>query len=391
MTDESVPQSSLILYQTEDGRTRIQCRFENETLWLTQAQMAELFETTPQNITLHLRSIFEDGELSEAATCKEYLQVRKEGAREVSRELRHYRLEAILAVGFRVRSHRGTQFRQWATARLSEFLVKGFTMDDERLKNPPVAEQQDYFDELLERIREIRASEKRFYQKIRDLYALSIDYDPSTNETKEFFQIVQNKLHWAITGNTVAEIIADRASAEKPNMGLTTWKGAKVRKADVMVAKNYLNDDEIRQLNRIVTMYLDYAEEQAERRKPLHMRDWREKLDGFLQFNERDVLKNAGRISAEIAKQLALDEYEKFERKRFTEEAAGPDELAALLVSSGPVAPTSPPPLDHPSTGGKATKSRRKAGAPPPFSPGRRGRGMRASNNPTKPSKGKRS
>jgi hypothetical protein len=231
-----------------------------------------------------------------------------------------------------VRSHRGTQFRRWATERLREYVVKGFVLDDERLKEGRSL-GVDYFDELLERIREIRASEKRFYQKIRDLYALSVDYDPSTSETKEFFQIVQNKLHWAIAGKTAAEIIADRASSKKPNMGLTTWKGAKVRRGDVTVAKNYLNDDEIRQLNRIVTMYLDYAEEQAERRSPLYMRDWRDKLDAFLKFNERDILRDAGRVSAEVAQKLALAEYERFERRRLAEEAKEVD--AALPPSEG--------------------------------------------------------
>ena len=203
----------LILYQTEDGRTRIECRFENETLWLTQAQMAELFQTTPQNVTLHLKAIFAEGELSEAATCKDYLQVRSEGARAVSRTLRHYRLEAILAVGYRVRSHRGTQFRQWATARLSEYLVKGFTMDDERLKNPPGKGQRDYFDEVLERIRDIRSSERRFYQKVLDIYATSVDYTPSTEMSQQFFATVQNKMHWAAHGHTAAEVIHERADA----------------------------------------------------------------------------------------------------------------------------------------------------------------------------------
>jgi hypothetical protein len=234
-----------------------------------------------------------------------------------------------------VRSNRGTQFRRWATERLTEYLKKGFVLDDERLKEGRSL-GTDYFKELLERIREIRASEKRFYQQIRDLYALAVDYDPATKETKEFFQIVQNKLHWAVTGSTAAEIVAQRADASKPNMGLTTWKGAKVRKADVTVAKNYLNDDEIRQLNRIVTMYLDYAEEQAERRRPLYMRDWRDKLDAFLQFNERAVLKNAGKVTAEVAQKLAEGEYDKFERKRISEEASAPDpfeETAKRLAS----------------------------------------------------------
>ena len=330
--------SEIVFYQGEDGRSRIQVRLDGGTVWLTQRLLAELYQVSVPTINEHLGNIFDDEELEPAATIRKFRIVQPEGKRAVSRLVDHYNLDVILAVGYRVRSLRGTQFRRWATERLTEYIAKGFVLDDERLKEGRTL-GADYFDELLERIREIRASERRFYQKIRDLYALAIDYDPSTNETKEFFQVVQNKLHWAITGSTAAEIIADRASAEKPNMGLTTWKGAKVRKADVTVAKNYLNDDEIRQLNRIVTMYLDYAEEQAERRKPLHMRDWREKLDGFLQFNERDVLKNAGRISAEIAKQLALDEYEKFERKRLTEEALAPDEFERTAKQIGPKKP----------------------------------------------------
>jgi hypothetical protein len=327
--------SEIILYQGEDGQSRIQVRLDGGTVWLTQRLLAELYQKDVRTINEHIQNIFEEAELDPGATIRKFRIVQVEGKREVSRLVDHYNLEVILAVGYRVRSHRGTQFRRWATERLREYLVKGFMLDDERLKEgrTPGA---DYFDELLERIREIRASEKRFYQKIRDLYALSLDYDPSTAETKEFFQTVQNKLHWAITGNTAAEIIAGRADAEMPNMGLTVWKGATVRRADVTVAKNYLSDREIRQLNRIVTMYLDYAEAQAERRQPLYMRDWRAKLDAFLAFNEREILKDAGRVSMEVAQKLALDEYEKFERRRLAEEAAAPDEWeeAARLLSS---------------------------------------------------------
>lgn len=310
-----------ILYQTEDGQTKIECRFEHETLWLTQAQMAELFQTTPQNITLHLKAIFSEGELEEAATCKDYLQVRQEGDRQVRRQVRHYNLDAILAVGYRVRSQRGTRFRQWATARLKEYLVKGFVLDDERLKNPPGPGTPDYFDEVLERIRDIRASEKRMYLKVRDIFALAADYETAAKETQEFFQIIQNKLHWAATGMTAPELIEARADHTKPNMGLTSWKGAKVRRTDVTVAKNYLNENEIAELNRIVTMYLDFAEDQARRRKVLYMRDWREKLDAFLQFNERDILTNPGRVSREVADRLAIEEYEKFHARRLALEA----------------------------------------------------------------------
>ncbi len=330
--------SEIIFYQTEDGRSRIQVRLDGGTVWLTQRLLGELFQKDVRTVNEHIQNIFEEGELAPGATIRKFRIVQTEGKREITRLVDHYNLDVILAVGYRVRSHRGTQFRRWATERLREYIVKGFVLDDERLKEGRTL-GADYFDELLERIREIRASEKRFYQKIRDLYALSIDYDPSTAETKEFFQIVQNKLHWAITGSTAAEIIAERADAGKPNMGLTTWKGVKVRRADVTVAKNYLEEDEIRQLNRIVTMYLDYAEEQAERRQPLYMRDWRAKLDAFLAFNERDILKDAGRVSAEVAQELALDQFEKFEKRRLAEEASAPDELeetARRLVPGKP-------------------------------------------------------
>ena len=304
------PGGEFLLYQTEDGRTRIQCQFENETIWLTQAQMAELFQTTPQNVTLHLKAIFAEGELAEAATCKDYLQVRAEGGREVSRKLRHYRMEAILAVGYRVRSLRGTQFRQWATARLSEYLLKGFTMDDERLKNPPGKGHKDYFDELLERIRDIRSSERRFYQKVLDIYATSVDYTPDAEVSQRFFATVQNKMHWATHGQTAAEVIHARADASQPLMGLlTTRPGGSVRKEDVAVAKNYLTEDELQVLNRIVNLYLEYAELQALERKPMTMRNWITKLDDFLKASGRELLDHAGKITAEGAKAKAAQEF----------------------------------------------------------------------------------
>lgn len=313
MSDDPLPLSEIILYQTEDGRTRIQCRFENETLWLTQAQIAELFQTTPQNVTLHLKTIYAEGELVEAATCKDYLQVRNEGKRQVSRNLRHYSLPAILAVGYRVRSHRGTQFRQWATARLSEYLVKGFTMDDERLKNPPGKGQKDYFDELLERIRDIRSSERRFYQKVLDIYATSVDYTPDAETSHRFFATVQNKMHWATHGHTAAEVIAERADADKPYMGLqTTRPGGIVRKDDAAVAKNYLTEDELQVLNRIVNLYIEYAELQAMERRPMTMGDWIAKLDEFLKISGRELLDHAGKISAEQARAKAEREYGKY-------------------------------------------------------------------------------
>lgn len=313
MTGQSSGSSELLLYQTEDGRTRIQCRFEDETLWLTQAQMAELFQTTPQNITMHLKAIFAEGELVEKATCKECLQVRREGQREVGRSLRHYNLAAILAVGFRVRSHRGTQFRQWAIERLDEYLVKGFTMDDERLKNPPGPGHVDYFDELLERVREIRASERRFYQKVLDIYATSVDYKPDTELSRRFFATVQNKIHWATHGHTAAEIINERADATKPFMGMqTTRPGGVIRKEDAGGAKNYLTDDELQVLHRIVSMYIEYAELQALQRKSMTMRDWIAKLDELLRISGRDLLSNAGTVSAEAAKAKADREYARY-------------------------------------------------------------------------------
>jgi len=310
--------SDFLLYQTEDGQTRIEVRLQDESVWMTQAMMAELFQTTTQNITLHIKAIYREGELQEAATCKEYLQVQTEGKRNISRARKFYNLPVIMAVGYRVRSHRGTQFRRWATERLNEYLVKGFTMDDARLKQG-VNIGSDYFDELLERIRDIRSSEKRFYQKIRDIYKLAVDYDPQVEATQEFFKIVQNKLHFAISGKTAAELIAERADASQPNMGLTTWKGVKVRKGDVTVAKNYLNNEEMDGLNRIVTMYLDYAEDQARRHQQVFMRDWRIKLDAFLQFNEREILTNAGKVSKAVADQLALEQYEEFKRQRLVQ------------------------------------------------------------------------
>jgi len=330
MSKHPTPATELLLYQAEDGRTRLQVRLEGETVWLTQKLMADLFQVSVPTVNEHLKNIFLERELAEEATIRKFRIVQTEGQREVSRLVDHYNLDAILAVGYRVRSHRGTQFRQWATERLREYLVKGFAMDDERLKQGRTL-GQDYFDELLERIRDIRASEKRFYQKIRDLYTLACDYDANAEETKRFFQVVQNKMHWAVSGKTAAELISDRADATRPNMGLTSWKGARVRKADVTTAKNYLSAEELRHLNRIVTMYLDYAELQAQRRQPLYMRDWQEKLDAFLRFNEQEVLRDAGRVSMEVAKQLALEAYEKFDAHRRALEALQADEEDAAF------------------------------------------------------------
>ena len=296
MNKSKKPNSQIIIYQTEAGQTKIEVRLQDETVWLTQKLMAELFQTTKQNISLHLVNIFKEGELDENSVVKDFLTTADDGKNYLTK---FYNLEAIIAVGYRVRSHRGTQFRRWATERLNEYVVKGFTMDDERLKNVQNI-GSDYFDELLERIRDIRSSEQRFYQKIKEIYKLAVDYDPKAEETLEFFKAVQNKLHFAISGQTAAEIIAARADSSKPNMGLTSWKGEKVRKGDVSIAKNYLNKDELEALNRIVTMYLDFAEDQAKRHRQVFMSDWRSKLDSFLQFNERNILTHAGIISHEL-------------------------------------------------------------------------------------------
>lgn len=324
MSGDLVPPApgEFLLYQSEDGGARLEIRFDGETLWLTQAQMAELFQTTPQNITLHLKALYAEGEVDPGATCKEYLQVRTEGARTVSRPLLHYALPAILAVGMRVRSPRGTQFRQWAIARLDEYLRKGFVIDDERLRNPPGLGVPDYFDELLERIRDIRASERRMYLRVRDILALAADYVPSAEETARVFQVVQNKLHFAVTGLTAPEIIARRVNADEPNMGLTAWKGSRVKRADVTVAKNYLLEPEIAELNRIVVMFLDFAEDQASRRKQIFLSDWEQRLDDFLRFNERAVLTDGGSVSRAVADQLAHAAYGEFDARRRAERDA---------------------------------------------------------------------
>lgn len=336
------PAGEMLLYQTEDGRTRIECRLADDTLWMTQPQLAELFQVTPPTINEHLKGIYAEGELEPERTIRKFRMVRPEGGRRVARNLDHYNLDAILAVGYRVRSARGTAFRQWATARLKEYLVKGFVLDDERLKNPPGPDTPDYFDELLERIRDIRASEKRMYLKVRDIFALAADYRPEATETHEFFQIIQNKLHWAATGKTAPQLIAERADATQPNMGLTSWKSAKVRKADVTVAKNYLRADEIGELNRIVGMYLDYAEDQARRRRVLYMRDWRERLDAFLEFNQRDILRDAGKVSKAVADRLALDQYEKFHARRLAAEAQADEAAFEQAVKRLPKPPRKP-------------------------------------------------
>lgn len=309
MLSDKIPMSEILLYQTEDGDTRIDVRLQDETVWLTQAQMAELFQTTKQNISLHVKNVYEEGELEQKATVKESLTVQKEGERQVSREVLYYNLDVIISVGYRVKSIRGTQFRIWATQRLKEYLIKGFALDDERLKK---AGGGNYFDELLARIRDIRSSEKVFWRKVLNIYATSIDYTPNAEASQQFFKVVQNKMHWAAHGKTAAEVIATRADAAKPNMGLTSWSGSKLARADVEVAKNYLQKDEIDVLNRFVSMYLDYAELQAMNRKPMYMKDWIAKLDDFIRFNERELLIHAGKISHQQAIEKAHEEYDKY-------------------------------------------------------------------------------
>lgn len=292
-------QGQFLVYQTEDGKLKIEVRFEGETVWLTQPKMAELFQTSQQNISKHILSIFEDGELAQAATHNQKLLVQQEGKREVQRAVDYYNLDMIISVGYRVRSVVATQFRIWATQRLREYIVKGFTLDDERLKNPD--QPFDYFEELTRRIQDIRTSERRFYQKITDIYATSIDYDPTDESSVTFFKTVQNKMHWAIAGQTAAEIIRARADSARPNMGLTNWRGTKVRKEDVAIAKNYLSEPELAALNNLVEQYLVFAEGQAMRHIAMRMRDWIAKLDGFLRLNDRDILSHAGQISHEVA------------------------------------------------------------------------------------------
>ncbi|KZQ31062.1 hydroxyacid dehydrogenase [Enterobacter genomosp. O] len=337
MADKDVIQSpagEFIMFASGDGRVRVECRFESDTIWLSQAAMADLYGKDVRTINEHLMNIFSDGEIDQHSTIRKFRIVRQEGKRQVSREIEHYNLEAILAVGYRVRSSRGIQFRQWATQTLQEYLVKGFVMDDERLKNPPVGSSAvpDYFDEMLERIRDIRASERRVYLRVREIFALAADYQPSLKETTQFFQTIQNKLHFACTGLTAAELIHQRADATQPHMGLTSYKGEEVRKSDVTTAKNYLSQNEVSELNRVVNMWLDFAEDQAKRRKQVFLRDWQTKLDQFLQFNDRDVLEGAGKISKKAADEKACSEYIEYEKKqRLLKEAEGEKDIIGLL------------------------------------------------------------
>lgn len=310
--NEQPNNGNIILYQTEDGKSRIEVTLCNDTVWLTTDQMAELFQRNKSTISRHIKNVFEDGELNPDSTVAFFATVQNEGDRTVERNLAYYNLDMIISVGYRVKSHRGVQFRIWATQVLREYLVKGFAMNDDLLKR---AGGGNYFDELLSRIRDIRSSEKVFYRKILEIYALSIDYDPRTEATMQFFKTVQNKMHFSVHGHTAAEIIYERANAEKDFMGLTSWTGALPKRTDAEIAKNYLSSDELDTLNRIVSLYLDFAELQAKSHKPMYMKDWIQKLDDFLKLSGKELLSHAGKISAELAKQKADTEYDKFKER----------------------------------------------------------------------------
>jgi len=316
ITNNIPSKSQIIIYKTETGETKIDVRFENETVWLTQNALADLFQTTKQNISQHIKNIFEEKELLETSTVKKFFTVQREGNREIKREIDHYNLDLIISVGYRIKSSIATTFRQWATLQLREYIVKGFVMDDERLKNPDLP--FDYFEELTRRITDIRTSEKRFYRKITDIYATSVDYDPTDERSILFFKTVQNKVHYAITGNTAAEIIANRVDSKKPNVGLVNFRGHKPTKEEVIIAKNYLSEQELLVLNNLVEQYLVFAQGQAIQRIPMYMNDWIDKLNAFLQINNKDILKDAGKISHELAIEIAkknFDEYKKSEAK----------------------------------------------------------------------------
>lgn len=317
----------MLIYQNEKGDTKVDVYFCEQDIWMSQAAIAQMYNTSPQNITMHIKNIYDDGELEKESTCKEFLQVQTEGTRQIKRNKKHYNFRMILAIGYRVRSNVGVHFRNWASNVLEEYTRKGFAMNDERLKNPKQF-GEDYFDELLERIRDIRASERRFYQKICDIYKTSIDYSSTDEEAKLFFKMVQNKIHYCVHGHTAAELIMQRADATKDNMGLMAFEGAKVRKKDVDIAKNYLNEEEMSELNRVVTMYLDFAEDQASRHIPMYMKDWEEKLNTFLSMTGREVLSGAGRVSVDQARKYALKQYKIYDEHRLQKhEEAVVDEL----------------------------------------------------------------
>ena len=310
--DLTTPDSEILIYTTDDGDIRIDVQMVDETVWLTQAQMAELFGKARNTVTEHIRNVFDEGELDENSVCRKFRHTAADGK---NYEVMYYNLDVIISVGYRVKSHRGTQFRQWATGRLREYIIKGFTLDDKRLREGRTA--TDYFDELIDRIRDIRASEANFYQKIKDIYRdCSIDYDPHAETSQQFYQMVQNKLHWAVHGNTAAELIAARADADKPYMGMTSFKGEKPRKADSTIAKNYLNEEEIGLLNLIVNQYLDFAELQAKRRQQMTMKDWTAKLDDFLRLNDMEILEGLGKISKTQADDMAYLEFKEYKKQQ---------------------------------------------------------------------------
>ena len=326
MSGELANTGKILIYQNENGDTKIDVYFEEDTIWMTQRAMCELYQVAKSSVSEHIAHIFEDGELEQQTTVRKFRTVQMEGTRPVERTRDYYNLDMILAVGYRVRSNVGIHFRRWASGVLTEYMKKGFVLNDERLRNPREF-GADYFDELLERIRDIRASEKRVYQKVKEIFALSVDYDSKSQAAQDFFKSVQNKLEYAATGHTAPEIIATRADATKDNMGLNVFEGAKVRRKDVTVAKNYMTHNEISTLNLIVNMYLDYAELQAKQHHEMHMADWEDKLNQFLQFNGREVLQNFGTVKREVAEKLALEEYEKFDAHRRMLEADDMDEL----------------------------------------------------------------
>lgn len=329
MSSESAHTGRILIYQNEKGDTKIDVYFEEDTIWMTQKAMCELYQVAKSSVSEHIANIFQDGELKPEATVRKFRTVQTEGSRQVTRELDYYNLDMILAVGYRVRSHVGIHFRRWASGVLTEYMKKGFALNDERLRNPKEF-GADYFDELLERIRDIRASEKRVYRKVKDIFALSVDYDSKSQIAQNFFKSVQNKLEYAATGYTAPELIARRADAAKDNMGLTSFKGAKVRRGDVTVAKNYMTQEEISTLNLIVNMYLDYAELQAKNRNPMHMADWESRLADFLRFNGREVLEDFGTVKRELAEKLALEQYEQYDaHRRALDSADDIDELTA--------------------------------------------------------------
>lgn len=346
--------SQFLLYQTEGGGTRVLVRLHEETVWLTQAQMALLFQTTKQNVGQHIRNVFAEGELEPEATVKEYFTVQLEGGRSVQRSVAHYNLDVIISVGYRVRSHVGTRFRIWATQRLRDYIVKGFALDDQRLKDQ--ATLTDYFDELLERIRDIRSAEKVLYSKVREICALSLDYDGSSEASRRFFQTVQNKLHYAAAGRTAAEIIVDRASADRPNMGLTNWSGERVRKKDARIAKNYLTHEEIQTLNLLVAQYLDFAALQARAQRPMRMQDWLSKLDDILRINDRSILTGLGSVTHAAAEELAHAEYERLQERRRVEA----EQVDALVDAVKSLEPERKP------EGGRSSEDRSGARRPRP-------------------------